>query len=492
MSLTKHWPILIIFLFGFFLRTMYLPSGAVPFSYDQARDAYTIKDLLSGDLKIQGPPTSTRDFFHGVLYYYALAPGYWLGHGSPLVATAWMALLNSAGIFLAYYIGQRLFHNRFHAALLALLYAISYEQTQYSLYLTNTALATVTVPTLYFGLWLWRQGHRLGPVLSGLAAGLSFQANFLLIYHLAVVTASLVFRLLPVSKKAITGFLLAFLVASSTMWLSEIKFGLPSLAGPASLLTRSSYSTLHITSQIIADTAVNQFVRLVGLNLLPQAPQIATLFFMILFIIFSFRHRPSWWWLFALGLVGFAPALILGGISSPYIHVGLGSLVLVFAIYFASRTTPLILVPVILANIAYVTEINPTGRTEFAIQKTMTLSHELAAIDYIYAQAEGQPFSISTIAAPLNINTTWSYLFNWYGREKYGYLPYWHGADQSGQSGDNLSRPGPTAHYFLIIEPSQGLPEDLINSKVAEENKLSNFNHKKQFGEITVHNRTRK
>ena len=484
--MNRHWPILLLFFFGFFLRTMYLSQGQFLFSYDQARDAYTVADLLHGDLKIQGPPTSTRDFFHGVLYYYAIAPGYALGRGSPITAAYWMALLNSLGILFVYFFGLRLFANRFQAALAALLFAVSYEQTQYSFYLANTALAAITVPVLYYFLWRWRQGLPRAPLFSGLAAGLVFQANFLLIYHLAVIAMSAVTRLLPLTKKSLAKFIIGFAVASSTMWLSEIKFGLPSLQGPVGLLARSSYSALHITPQIIAGTALTQFTRLIGLNLFPASPIIASLIFVGLIVFFSFRSPPRWWWLFLLGVIGFTPALVIGGISSPYIHAGLGALVLLFAVYLATRISPLLLVVVIAANLAQITRVNPTGKTEFAIQTTMTLKNELAAIDYIYSQAELQPFSFSSIAAPLNINTTWSYLFNWYGTTTYGYLPYWHGSDQSGQSGDNLSRPGPTQRYFLIIEPSQGLPEDLINTKIAEENQLSNFNHKKQFGEITV------
>lgn len=488
----KHWPIVLIFIWGFWLRSLYLPQGQFLFSYDQARDAYTVSDLLRGDLKIQGPPTSTRDFFHGVLYYYAIAPGYWLGRGSPIVAAHWWAFLNSGGILLLYWLGQSLFSRRFPAALLALMYAASYEASQYSFYLANTSLAVLTVPWLYYHLWQWSRGSSSAPWWSGLALGLTFQANFLLIYHAAVIAVAGLLRLIPLTRRNIISSFLGFGLASASMWLSEIKFGLPSLDGPASLLSRSTYSALHITPQAILDTALTQLTRVIGLNLFPQAVQIVTVVFILLVVVFSLFRRPQWWWIFLLALVGFMPALVLGGISSPYIHAGLGSLVLVITVYFAARLAPVLLIIPLLANLSHIITVNSTGKTEFAIQTTMTLKNELAAIDYIYAQSEGQPFSFSSITAPLNINTTWSYLFNWYGRNTYGYLPSWHGPDQAGQVGDNLSRPGPTHRYFLIIEPSQGLPEDLIDSQVVAENKLSNFNHLSRFGEIIVHNRTRK
>ena len=163
------------------------------FSYDQARDAFTILDLLRGDLKIQGPPTSTRDFFHGVLYYYVVAPGYFFGHGSPIIAAVWLSAINSLGIFISYFMALRLLNNHFWAGITALLIALSYEQTQYAIYLANTALAPLSVPLIYFGLWLWRHQKNAGPLLTGLALGLSFQANFIFIYHLVVVIILIIF-----------------------------------------------------------------------------------------------------------------------------------------------------------------------------------------------------------------------------------------------------------------------------------------------------------
>jgi len=472
------------------------------FSYDQARDAFTINnELLRGDLKIQGPPTSTRDFFHGVLYYYVLAPGYFFGQGSPIVAAIWQSAVNSLGIFLAYFIALRLLKNRFWSGIAALLVAVSYEQTQYSIYLANTTLATIFVPLIYFGLWLWRNQKKIGPFLTSLALGLSFQANFIFIYHLAVIIFSFFISKTRPSLRQVIIFIGAFLLATSTMWLSEIKFGFPSRSGPAGLLDRSTYSRFNISPTIILNTSIHQFKRLVSLNVLPTYPSLALVLFGVCYLGFGVLGRkPDWWWLFSVGLVSFAPPLILGGIGTPYIHAGLGLSVILFVVYFFSRFfshyPPLVsvfLIPIIFSNLAYISRNNSRGETEFAIQKTMTLRHELDAIDYMYSESQGRPFTFNSITAPLHINTAWSYLFNWYGKTKYGYLPYWHGRNQIGLLGDNLSRPPQDIHtVFVIIEPPQGLPQDLADKILDEEKYYSNFNHRKQFGEITVQNRTRR
>ncbi|HJZ05714.1 MAG TPA: hypothetical protein VJ327_07730 [Patescibacteria group bacterium] len=472
------------------------------FSYDQARDAFTINnELLRGDLKIQGPPTSTRDFFHGVLYYYVLAPGYFLGHGSPTIAAIWLSAVNSVGIFLAYFIALQLLKNRFWAGITSLLIAVSYEQTQYSIYLANTTLATIFVPLIYFGLWLWRNQKKPGSFLTGLALGLSFQANFIFIYHLAVIVFSFLISKVRPSLRQVAVFIGVFLLTTSTMWLSEIKFGFPSRSGPAGLLNRSTYSRLQVSPTTILNTSIHQFKRLVSLNITPTHPSLAIIFFVICYLGFGiFGRKPDWWWLFSVSLVSFAPPLVLGGIGTPYIHAGLGLAVILFFVYFFSqffsKFPPLVsffLIPIVFSNLAYISRNNSKGETEFAIQKTMTLRHELDAIDYMYSEAQGKPFTFNSITAPLYINTTWSYLFNWYAKDKYGYFPFWHGRNQIGLQGNNLSRPPQDIHsVFVIIEPSQGLPQDLTDKILDEEKYYSSFNHQKQFGEITVQNRTRR
>jgi hypothetical protein len=163
-----------------------------------------------------------------------------------------------------------------------------------------------------------------------------------------------------------------------------------------------------------------------------------------------------------LGLIAFAPALKFGGISSPHIDVGLGILVALMAGFWLSqmwkshRIWVLLVMGISLAaNIIKIEQVNPFGSANFAIQGDLNLRNEMQSIDYVYRQAGGKPFGLTTVTAPLYINTTWSYLFNWYGLKQYGYLPFWMGKDQTGWLGNNLpaSINQPT-QLFMIIEPS--------------------------------------
>ena len=77
MTLLKNSKVLLllIFLLALIIRLLYFPDNTY-FGFDQARDAYAVKEILTGDLKVQGPPTATGILHHGVLYYYIFAPFY--------------------------------------------------------------------------------------------------------------------------------------------------------------------------------------------------------------------------------------------------------------------------------------------------------------------------------------------------------------------------------------------------------------------------------
>jgi len=61
-------PLFLIFILGYFLRVMFLPSKALTFGYDQARDAVNALEIVHGHIKIFGPPASQQGLFH--LFFY--------------------------------------------------------------------------------------------------------------------------------------------------------------------------------------------------------------------------------------------------------------------------------------------------------------------------------------------------------------------------------------------------------------------------------------
>ena len=123
--------LLIIFVFAFSLRVMFLQNNSLTFGYDQARDALIAKQIISGDLKIQGPPSSQPGLYHGVLYYYLLAPAYLIGNGSPIVTAYYLAFLNSLTVLIVFYLAKLATGNIKLSLLSSFLFAISFESTSW-------------------------------------------------------------------------------------------------------------------------------------------------------------------------------------------------------------------------------------------------------------------------------------------------------------------------------------------------------------------------
>ena len=120
----------------------------------------------------------------------------------------------------------------------------------------------------------------------------------------------------------------------------------------------------------------------------------------------------------------------------------------------------------ITTNFFYLFQSKKDSSPYFAIQTGTSLQDQLNLIDYTYQSSYGQPFTISTLTSPYKINTVWNYLYNWYGKNKYGYLPKFFGPDQVGLIHEELLLSGEcqkNAIHFSIIEPTAGIPPVLID-----------------------------
>lgn len=502
----------IIFIAAFFLRVFYLPQNALTFGYDQARDAFVTQQIISGDLKILGPPASTPGFYHGVFYYYFLAPAYLIGAGSPIAAAYWSAFFNSLGVFIVSLLTLFLTRKVATSLLASLLFAVSFEATQYAAWLSNPTLGVWTVPLIYLGLWLWISPPKevskrawIGPVITALGLGLSIQAEIFLLYHIVPVFLWLWLGKKNINKVQFIEFLTLLILTLSSMVLVEFKFGFKSLGGMLGLIkTQDAAQNLRSLGDFIV-LYLNQLGRTFSNSIFPINVGYAG-FAGLLMIYWAFKRWKerakivSWEPFLASYVLSHLSVVSVGGVSTPFLTVGIGtgiitlSAIVISYVWAKNRRLAAILVLVIVVSnlVTYFQEARK-GQIIFAIQKDLVLSRQLPAIDYTYQEAQGSAFSINTLTSPLWINTTWSYLYNWYGRKKYGYLPEWHGRDQVGQLGNNLAPTSEnTSLYFLILEPMQGIPSRYLPETVGLEDSYSTLVEEKEFGEIRVQKRTKK
>jgi hypothetical protein len=502
-----------IFILAYLLRVLYLPKLALTFGYDQARDAFVAQQIIDGDIKILGPPASTQGLFHGVFYYYFLAPAYLIGNGDPIAAAYWIALFNALGVFLVFFLTYLMTDREKPSLLAAFLFAISYGATQYATWLSNPTIGTWTVPLIYIGLWLWVNGSKKfnklatwGPAITAIGFGLSIQAEIFLAYHLVPILIWLWVARTRINKSQIVQALVFLMASVSSMILVEFKFGFKSLAGLSSLLGISSQDTV-LVSRDVADFVVlylNQIGRTFSNNMFPSnigyggALGLGFLYFVIKRWRDNGKKKEISWEPFLLTyILAHLPVVSVGGVSTPFLTVGLGSatvIIIAISIWKLSKNkntlAKVLLLLIVVSNISAIVTRNKQGQVIFAIQRDLLLAGELKVIDYTYEKAAGEPFSINTLTSPLWINTVWSYLYNWYGMEKYGYLPEWRGRDQVGQLGNNLPDPkDSTSLHFFIKEPPQGMEKFHQESELEAENARSILVETKAFRDLEVQHR---
>lgn len=487
-----------VFLFAFLLRIFFLKDLALTFGYDQARDAYHAKEIVSGNLKVLGPPASTQGLYHGVFYYYLLAPAYLLGSGSPVVIAGWIAFLNSLAVFIVFYLTYLLTKKGWAGLLAAFLFAISFEATQYATWVSNPTIGVWTVPLMYLGLWAWTKEKKgWGVIATAIGLGLSIQAEIFLAYHIVPLLLWLFASRKNIKKGEVISFVFTLVVVLSTMIISEAKFGFRSIEGFKALALGSGGNLAYAKS--LGDYLIlylNQIGRIFSFNSYPGNIGYGGIFVLVL-AIYSLIKKDKVGTFLAIWLFSHISVVTLGGTSTPFLMVGIGPAVSILIAYYLYKwweakykiVTLVVLAIIIFGNLTMIFRENSRGSTLFAIQKDMLLSKQLSAIDYTYKAAAGKPFSINSLTSPLWINIVWTYLYKWYGEPKYGYLPSWHGRSQVGQLDSLVELSDNKELKFLILEPMGGIPEQYLELTIGEEDAKSKLIEEKSFGELKIQKR---
>lgn len=492
--------LLVIFLLAVLLRLLYFPDNTY-FGFDQARDAYAVKEILSGDLKIVGPPTANGIFHHGVLYYYIFAPFYYIWDGDPAVVSFFLRILNAAAVFILYPLVFILF-GEVAAIFASFLFAISYEQTQFSLFLNHPSLVVISVLVFYLGLsfWIFKKKN-WGFYLALFGLGLSIQFEFVETQLIAVfllfiivfrknaakikfknILVGLLVLLLPLSSYIISEVVHSFSVVRQIPYLISNYSQTPSqAAGKFSnflfILTRHIHDNLASNNIVVVVLGLIFLVVLIQLmikNICRKELTFLMLWFGGGFLIYFFINNDAYFY-----------------------NTGTSIALLIFAAYLLSKLYTLsrwLIIPVIflvlISNLYLEVKNNPLGPNQkINPQIGLLLKDEEKVVDLIYQQANDDKFAVNALTMPYNVNTTWSYLFEWYGKKKYGYVPIWGGDAATGFPGNlrvETARSKLPDKRFLIIEPLESIPTYLIDSFIANEKNYTNTTEKKNFGTIQV------
>lgn len=486
-----------IFLAALLIRFLYFPEN-VYFGFDQARDAFATKEILGGHLKIVGPPTSLPGLFHGPLYYYLYAPFYFLGGGDPGVVQAFIRVVNALGVFLVFIIAAVIFNSEV-GIIAAILYAFSFSQTQFAIYFNHPSFAVISVMIFYLGLALLIfKKNKWGLSISLVGLGLSIQFEFVLTYLIAYfffITFIFRKRLPKFSKLLLVKNVAIFLVIISSFIIEEIKFRNLNLH---ELLNQNNQDSTYN----LADKIRGVLVSFITDNLFSVEKLAIPIFFFLIIagVFYASRKKVKSEILFlSLWLSGGVLVYLFDKSTTPsyFYSVGATVSILIFAAFLLKELSKrsaisfaLIVAIIISSNILLITTQNPKGPLpNINVQIGMLLPDELEAIDYMYKKADGQPFAIDSLSMPFSINTTWSYLFEWYGQNKYHYLPVWGNKAADGYPGNIKvisSKSTLPIKRFLIIEPLRGIPNWLSAEKFQDEGYFTRVIEEVAFNKILV------
>lgn len=495
------WILLGIFSVAVFLRFLYFP-GNVYFGFDQARDAFASQSIFGGDLKIIGPPTANQIFHHGVLYYYIFGPIYLIFNGNPEAVSAFLRLFNASGVFLIFFIGETIF-NPTVGIISAIFYAFSFEQTQLSLFLNHPAFVPVTVLVFYLGLALWIfKNKKEGFLLAVFGLGLSIQFEFVELQLIPIFLLFLLFFRKKLSGFSLKQFLLsglAFLIPISTYIVGDLTHNFLSIRNFINAFNLGEAKGFTYTGSSFSDFnfVITRFLHdnFVANNI--GAAVLSILLLVSLLIFLRMREYKSKMLFLSLWFFGGLLVYFLTKDKAYFYSNGTSLSLLVFGAFLVERLflksriiASLVIILILFSNLFLITKNNPLG-PNMAInpQKGLLLTQEMKALDYIYQEADGQKFAVNALTMPLYINTTWSYLFEWYGRQKYGYVPVWGGNVAAGYYGNlkvNNDRKALPYKRFLIIEPKDGIYPYLVDKFLREENYFTNVVGKKKIGTLEV------
>ncbi|MBP9815569.1 MAG: hypothetical protein KBC63_04620 [Candidatus Levybacteria bacterium] len=498
----SFWILTALVFFGLVLRLYSFSS--ITFGYDQARDAFIAQDIfLKGDLKILGPSSDIHGLHHGVLYWYLISPFYVIPYGGIFAVKLFVIVVGLLAIPLTYILTKKMFNNSWVALTSALLITVSYEAISYSHWLSNPSFAFVTILLSFLFLWMYvGENFKYGLFATAFFWGLSVQFEIFLLYQAAVFFIILMlFR--KVNIKDIFISFVIFILVILPLIIGEIKFGYAGALGILSFFTgyagergqtisemgKRAYDKLAMIPyyNFFSSTGVSFVFMMVFLTagtiysvFLKDKRIIFLLLWFIFPVILFFTGSTNIYFVF----IGCAIPLAM--LTAFYLHE-------LFIQKKAYLPCAILLLFILGSNTYLLYENKGKGEILFSVQKDMVYDTQTKMLDFIYEEAKGKPFRINTITNPLFINTTWSFLFDTYGRKTYGYMPFYWGYPQDGQFGEKVEYSknfkGSEDLIFLIHEPSGGIPDFYRNGIIRFEDTRSKVVKSKIFGEFRVEKR---
>ncbi|MFZ2026287.1 MAG: hypothetical protein WAV30_03320 [Microgenomates group bacterium] len=497
--------LLCIALLAFVLRVINLQDNIL-FAYDQARDAQRVFNMVyKGDIKIVGPETDIQGIFNGPLLYYFLAPIYFFSNFDPNVAALFFVLVNVGTLFLVYWAAKLLFKKEPIALLASLFWATSYEQGFFARYISNASPMSTATTIFFIGLAIFfLKKKQWGLPLSVIGITLAIHCNFYFIYlFLFYPLFFFIFKQKPTIKTILISFgLLGILLAP---WIiTELKWKFIGVKSLLAYFAHQGATAVTVNPLMYASSIFTRYYDRISQGIyFSFIPSKMIGFALIAFTaIYLFTKKRSsagvfllFWLLNTLPLFAFKSGVhsvevINGSVFAPLtILVAWGLIELSSIKKYHMNIISILCVCGIVCYGIYTYAINRFIPHSLHTNAPSLLKNAKEVIDYTYQKAGKKDFAICSISEPLFINTVWSFLYSTYGKQRYGYLPYWTGQKQILNESFIPYAQKKYETKFIIREPMQGIPDYAVTSTRYIEDTYNQYILDKDFGSYNVQER---
>lgn len=491
--------LIFLFFIGLILRTINLWDN-INFGYDQARDAQRIYDIIHlGNLKLVGPETDIPGVFHGALYYYLLIPSYLISNFDPNFGALFLTLLNLLGIIIIYKLSLILFHKRGVGVIAAFIWAVSYEQANFSRFLSNPSLMPIFILLFFYFLAVYAfEKKDFGLYLSSIFLGFCIHANLYLVYLIIFYPIYYYALDLKITIKKLLITILSFMAVLSPFIMGDLKWNFMQSHSLLIYLNKQS-GVVEIIDQIsnyLQKISLSIYYTFFSFSLF-----IGLLMFFVIFIYVTKKNYGKKEYVFLIiWLLGTVPlfAFKSGVHNTSWINTTFQIAAIFIVSFFIAeiyklnsrlKALAIILIFIIaISNLNLFFKYDFTNNSLFELQN-LKLIDEKKMIDYTYSSSNTKPFSVCALTNPLFVNTLWSYLYYHYGNVKFGYLPTWSGQRQYINENMLPYDKNKLETSYLIIEPLGPIPEIAKQVTVFAADKKSTLVEEKKFGDLIVQKR---
>lgn len=431
--------LVLIILLGIGLRSPDVLSKNFLFGFDQGRDYLAVREIVvDKNLTLIGPEVGAGfaglgGIFHGPYYYYSLVLPFLLFGGHPYGGLVAMFFFGVASLFLCFYFTQKIFNTK--AALIAtFLLAVCPLISDQSRFMWNSHPTTFFILLAFWFTFKIFKNPTKYFFLATFTAGIIY--GFEIAISVPLIVSQFLYALLVLKIKKIRVYLAGLLgvfIAHLPFFAFEFRHNFMGIRSILQIflgfLKPSSMRILSLLKQHLSSFSQN----FENTFLLGRWLSFLLLVFIVLATFSMLKtertkeKKKFVIYLSLLPLFTFGVFLLLDNIIWDYylIHLHIAYIAL-FAYYFSKvKFFPLqlmlcLLILLMLPGVAK--EIRSSVNDFYDEGGTAKIKNKLEALDYIYDDAQGENFNVLVFTPPV-YDYAYRYLLQWYGGNKYGYVP---------------------------------------------------------------------